>query len=74
MGRGSGIAVGCGVGCRCGSDPELLQLWHKLGVELAWERPYALGVAQKKKTKKQKKKKKRIVIEMAKLTRSILSY
>ena len=25
-----GIAVSCGVGCRCGSDPSLLWLWRRL--------------------------------------------
>ena len=24
------VAVSCGVGCRCGSDPELLWLWCRL--------------------------------------------
>ena len=26
-GSGSGVAVSCAVGCRCGLDPELLWLW-----------------------------------------------
>jgi len=26
-----GIAVSCGVGCRSGSDPALLWLWHRPG-------------------------------------------
>ena len=25
-----GVAVSCGVGCRCGSDPALLWLWRRL--------------------------------------------
>ena len=29
VGWDSGIAVGCGLGCRCGSDPELLWLWRR---------------------------------------------
>ena len=42
FGQGSGIAVSCGIGCRCGLDPELLWLWHRLAVTapirpLAWE-------------------------------------
>jgi len=54
--------VNCGVGCRCGLDPELLWLWHRLVATaqirpLAWEPPYAVGVALEK-TKRQKKKKK----------------
>ena len=27
VGQGSGVAVSCGVGRRCGSDPKLLWLW-----------------------------------------------
>ena len=46
-----------GVGCRCGSDPELLWLWGRPAAAaqirlLAWEIPYATGVAIKKKKKK----------------------
>ena len=42
-----------GVGCRRGSDPELLWLWRRLAAAapiqpLAWEPPYAVGVALKK--------------------------
>jgi len=42
--------VSCGVGRRCGSDPELLWLWHRPVATapirpLAWEPPYAAGVA-----------------------------
>jgi len=53
--------VSCSVGCRCGSDPELLWLWCRLAATtpigpLAWEPPYAAGVALEK-TKKKKKKK-----------------
>ena len=61
------VAVSCGVGCRCGSDPVLLWLWCKpvatapIG-PLAWEPPYAMGAAQEmaKKTKN-KTKQKRII-------------
>ena len=57
--------MSCGVGCRCGSDPVLLWLWRRpvatapIG-PLAWEPPYAAGVAQEiaKRQKKKKKKKK----------------
>jgi len=40
-----------GVGCRHGSDPVLLCLWHRLAATaptgpLAWEPPYAAGAAQ----------------------------
>ena len=64
--------MSCGVGHRCGLDPLLLWLWHRLVATapirpLAWEPPYAAGAAQemakrpkkKKKTKKEKKKEKR---------------
>ena len=47
---GLDIAVGCGVGHRRGLDPALL--WHRLVVapigHLAWEPPYASGVALKR--------------------------
>ena len=62
MGYGSGIAtaVNCGVGRRHGSDPKVL--WHRPAavvpiLPLAWELPYAMGVALKSKKKKKKKKK-----------------
>ena len=50
----------CGVGRRCGSDPELLWLWHRMAgaapiTPLAWEPPYAAGVALRKEKKKDKK-------------------
>ena len=49
-----------GVGHRCGSDPMLLWLWHRPVAAapirpLAWELPYAMGVALEK-AKGQKKK------------------
>ena len=51
----------CGVGHRCGSDPALLWLWHRLAATapinpLAWEPPYAMRAA-KEMAKRQKKKK-----------------
>ena len=44
--------MSCGVGHRCGSDPALLWLWCRpeataLIRPLAWESPYAAGVALK---------------------------
>ena len=48
-----------GVGCRPGSDPALLWLWHRptavapIG-PLAWEPPYTMDVALKRKKKKKK--------------------
>ena len=52
--------MSCGVGCRCGSDPVLLWLWHGWATaapvgSLAWEPPSASGAAQEK-AKRQKKK------------------
>ena len=45
-------------------DPSLLWLWCRLAATaligpLAWEPPYAMGVALKKKAKKQEKRKKK---------------
>ena len=50
VGQGSGIAMSCGVGHRCSSDPELLWLRRRLVVTapirpLAWEPPHAMGAA-----------------------------
>ena len=60
MGKGSGIAVSGGVGCRRGSDLVLLWLWCRPAVAdlirlLAWELPYAEGAALEK-TKRKKEK------------------
>ena len=49
--------MSCGVGCRCGSDLVLLWLWCRLAAvapvgPLAWEPPYATGMALKKPEKK----------------------
>ena len=55
----------CGVGRRCGSDPTLLCLWCRVAATapigpLAWETPYAAGVALKgQKTEKKKEKKRK---------------
>ena len=47
--------MSCGIGCRCGLDPTLLWLWCRpvaaaaaLIRPLAWELPYAMGVALKR--------------------------
>ena len=62
VGWGSGVAVSCGIGRRCGSDLILLWLWLRPAPTApirppAWESPYAVGVALKRqKTKKKKKK------------------
>ena len=47
--------MSCGVGRRCRSDPALLWLWPAavaLIQPLAWELPYAMGVALKRPKKK----------------------
>ena len=54
--------MSCGVAHRCGLDLALLWLLHRLAAialirPLAWETPYAVGVALKKKTKDKKKQK-----------------
>lgn len=51
-----------GVGHRRGLDPALLWLWCRLAAmaliqPLAWEPPYATGVALKSKKKKEEKEK-----------------
>ena len=51
--------MSCGIGRRRGSDPRLLWLWREPAAiapirPLAWEPPYATGVALKKMKKKKK--------------------
>ena len=60
MGKGSGIAMSCGVGLRHSSDLALLWLWCRSAAvapirPLAWQPPYATGAALKRKKKKKKK-------------------
>ena len=55
----STVAMSCDVGRRRGSDPVLLWLWCRPAAiapigSLAWEPPYAAGVALKGKKKKKK--------------------
>ena len=57
MGEGSGVAMSCGVGYTCSSDPVLLWLWCRLAAIaliglLAWEPPYAEGAALKRQKEK----------------------
>ena len=52
--------MSCGVGRRRSSDLALLWLWRRLAAvalfgPLAWEPPYAMGVALKRQKKKKKK-------------------
>ena len=61
MGQGSSVAMSCGVGHRCSSDPRLLWLWLRVAATapirpLAWEPPYAMGVALEKTKNKNKQK------------------
>ena len=61
MGWGSGVAVSCGVGLRCGSYPVLLWLWRRpvataLIQPLAWEPPHPMGAALEKAKRPKKKK------------------
>ena len=54
--------MGCGVGCRRGSDLALLWLWNSRLVPtapirpLAWKPPYVTGAALKRQKKKKRKK------------------
>ena len=60
--------MSCGVGHRCGLDRTLLWLWCRPAAvapirPLAWEPPYAMGVALKMtKGKKEKRKRKKKII------------
>ena len=61
VGWGSGVALSCVVGYRCGSDPTLLWLWCRPAAAapigpLAWEPPYAAGAALKRQKDKNKTK------------------
>ena len=54
--------MSCGVGYRRSLDPVLLWLWCTAMIRpLAWEPPYAAGVALKRQKKKKKRKKKDVV-------------
>ena len=60
LGKRSGVAISCGVGCRRSSDPALLWLWRRPVATspiqpLAWEPPCAVGAALEKAKKKKKK-------------------
>ena len=62
-GSGIWLAVSCGIGQRCSSDPEVLWLQHKLATAaavqpLAWELPYATGVGLERKEGRKKERKK----------------
>ena len=58
--------MSCGVGHRLGLDPVLLWLWHRpmttaLIQSVAWEFPYAAGMALKSKQTKKKKNEKVLI-------------
>ena len=58
-----GVAMSCGVACRCSLDLALLWLWCRLEAvdpirPLAWEPPYATGLALRSKNKNKNKNKK----------------
>ena len=60
MGEGSGIAVSCGVGRRCSSDPAVLWLWGRLVATVffgppALEPTHATGAALKRRKGERKK-------------------
>ena len=60
VGWGSGVALSCGVGCRCSSDLVLLLLWCRPAATaliwpLVWEFPYVMVWPQKAKKAKRKK-------------------
>ena len=54
--------MSCGIGQRCGSDLALMRVWRRPAAitpirPLAWETPYAMGVALKRKKKKKEEEK-----------------
>ena len=63
--------MSCGVGCRFGSDPELLWFWRRPVARspirpLAWEPPYTKeATLEKAKRQKKKKKKKNDIMPFA---------
>ena len=64
VGKGSSVALSCGVSHRCSSDPPLLRLWCRTAAvalvrPLAWELPYAVGADLEKKKKRKRKRKKK---------------
>ena len=67
-GQGSGTAMSCGVGCKCGSDPPLLGLWCRPAAvapirPLAWELAcHRYGPKKQNKTKQNKKTKKNLTV------------
>ena len=72
VGQEYGVAMSCGIGHKCYSDPTLLWLWCRPAAAapirpLAWELLYASGVPLKSKKKKKKERKEEREIEGMKL-------
>ena len=73
VGGGSGVAMSCGIGQRCGSEPALLWLWHRPATiapiqPQVWELPYAVSAALKKAhTHKKKKERERLFLSFSHL-------
>ena len=68
--KGSDIALSCGVGCRCSSDPALLWFWRRPAATaligpLAWEPPYATGAALEKAKRQDKTKQKPLLMTVS---------
>ena len=62
--------MSCGISCRRVSGPELLWLWHMPAAvamiqPLAWELPYAVGVALKRQNKQTNKNKKQKTLHLS---------
>ena len=55
--EGLSVAVSCGVGCRCGSDPALLWLWR--GLQFRFSPSLGISMCHRCAPKKKKDKKKR---------------
>ena len=67
------LAVSCGVGHRLDSDLALLWFWHRPAATgpirpLAWEPPYATGVAPEKTERQKIKLRKEILEKLLKVT------
>ena len=60
VGKGSDVALSCGIGHRHGLDPALLWLWRRPAATasiwpLAWEIPCATGAARQKKKRERER-------------------
>ena len=65
------LPLSCGVGRGCSSGPVMLWLWRRLAATalvapLAWEHPYAAGVALKKKKERKKKERYKFTVKEVK--------